>query len=63
VEFSYDPATRTGRWTVANPPADEVRLELPGDGVVDPQGQALDGNGDGTAGGNFVLELPVPKDP
>ena len=63
VDFSYDAGTRTGTWTVATPPAGEVRLELPGDGVVDAKGQALDGNGDGTAGGNLVIELPLPKAP
>jgi hypothetical protein len=62
--FSYDPATKTGVWTLANPIwNDDLRLSLD-DALVTP----LDGDwttgqsypsGDGTPGGDFNFRMHV----
>ena len=62
--YSYDPATFTGTWNLAQPLVnDRVTLRLDGDaplGVAAAAGGImLDGNGDGAAGGDFVFGINV----
>jgi uncharacterized delta-60 repeat protein len=59
--FTYDAATRTATWRLANGAVfgpDRVRLELDGDSVRG-GGRQLDGDGDGAAGGDFAARFNV----
>jgi hypothetical protein len=59
--FRYDAATRTATWRLANSGvfgADRVRVEMDSDGVRG-GGRQLDGDGDGTAGGDFAARFNV----
>jgi hypothetical protein len=71
-DFFYDATTRTARWRLARPPAnDRLTLSLSADkgGVIGASGEPLDGewangtdqypSGDGAAGGNFNFALNV----
>ena len=62
VSFAYDPATRTGTWKLAAAATDILHIELPSSHVTDSEGRALDGDDDGSPGGTYLLEQPVPID-
>ncbi len=55
ANFQYDPQQRTATITFDTPLADGYYvLEVKGNGVTDLVGKKLDGDGDGTAGGDYV---------
>jgi hypothetical protein len=60
IEFSYDAMTFTGTWMVSDVPKGTLRVELDGNAVSAAPGEALDGDGDGAAGGMFVHEAAIP---
>jgi Dockerin type I domain len=65
TNFSYDPATHTGVWTLSAPVTlDKLRLVLGAAGVAGLDGDWVNGadaypSGDGTAGGDFNFRINV----
>ncbi len=62
--FSYDRGTLTAEWdlTPLNLPAGRYVATLDADALGDESGNALDGDGDGAAGGDYVSNLMVALD-
>jgi PKD repeat protein len=60
IEFAYDSTTSTGTWKVEGATSGTLKLELDGNGVLSAEGEMLDGDNDGAAGGRFQREVPIP---
>ena len=57
---AYNPAAQSVTLTPAGKlPTGPLQLTITASGVLDAQGRALDGNGDGQPGGNFQTTLAV----
>jgi hypothetical protein len=56
MTMRYDPARHTATWSFTNLPAGRYRATLLAAGITDAAGQQLDGNRDGTPGGDLALK-------
>jgi hypothetical protein len=56
MTVSYDAARRAATWSFTNLPAGRYRATLLASGITDAAGQQLDGNRDGTPGGDLALK-------
>jgi hypothetical protein len=54
VTLQYDAETHTAKWTVDGLDRGRYQVKLSGASVADAQGQTLDGDRDGSAGGDFT---------
>src|SRR5205823_4159440 len=58
LAFAYDPTSQTATWTSAAPWADgDYTATLSAAGISDAGARALDGNGDGAGGDDYVLKF------